>query len=626
MMQFQSQTPTQSPFTALLRKDIRLASQLMLPALGIVAALAVFVAVLPLLGLDAMRSFNVKQETALLQRLEILFPILLGMAIVVPGWIAVALTFGDAQRRGSTLVSMLPVASRTKWISKLIVAIACTMLFAAFTISVAYANPGPEAFIFNDILQSRALGITDVGSVAELTHRFISNNIAWALGIGIAVQLLGMCSGFATAAFTRSPVTAYVLAIGLPIAALLTIVALDWLVGRSAYFLFTTSTAAIRVELGIDFDESQTFRNWVRAYEDLRQIVCLVTLLLCALFCAWRGRGRVAGHGDSTRGNRRTLASCIATILFAVLIVNSIMTVQISSYYSKFTTELRKQGEHEAQAQLKSTAELVDESRNFTRQFRNTQQWEQILLYDYMAFRSTTSDRSFHPYRPDEPARGSLLDYYALARRLETRPEEVIDAFRAIMHDSAGRELDQRFYAADNIGPEAVIGVALRALVDAATPCERLLAIEELGARIDLEQIGLKMVRQMAVMPISFSDLPPFAFRETDMQFPTCGYRARAIVLVTALRRHCASAPPRASEAMTEALAEFGIDDTTLDKCRAILEAPLLESWEPLEREAAGKGEGVLKRLSQLKDCLDCNGSAFFKRAETDPAYLITDR
>ena len=600
MMQFQSKTPTQGPFVALLRKDIRLACQLVLPALGIVAALAVFVAVLPLLGLDAMRSFNIKQETALLQRLEILFPILLGMAIVVPGWIAVALTFGDAQRRGSTLVSMLPVASRTKWISKLIVAIACTMLFAAFTISAAYANPGPEAFIFE--------------------------NIAWALGIGIAVQLLGICSGFATAAFTRSTVAAYVLAIGLPIAALLTIVALNWLVGRSALFLFTTSTAAIRVELGIDFDESQTFRNWVRAHEDLRQIGCLVTLLLCALFCAWRGRGRVAGHGDSTRGNRRTLASCIATILFAVLIVNSIMTVQISSDYSKWTTEVRKQREHEAQAQLKSTAELVDESRNFTRQFRNTQQCEQIFLYDYMAFRSTTSDTSFHPYRPDEPARGSLLDYYALMRRFETRPEEVIDAFRAIMHDSVERELDQRFFAADNIGPEAVIGVALRALVDAATPCEQLLAIEELGARIDLEQIGLEMGRQMAVMPISFSDLPPFAFRETDMQFPTCGYRARAIVLVTALRRHCASAPPRASEAMTEALAEFGIDDATLDKCRAILEAPLLESWEPLEREAAGKGEGVLKRLSQLKDCLDCNGSAFFKPAETDPAYLIADR
>ena len=599
MMQFQSKTPTQGPFVALLRKDIRLACQLVLPALGIVAALAVFVAVLPLLGLDAMRSFNIKQETALLQRLEILFPILLGMAIVVPGWIAVALTFGDAQRRGSTLVSMLPVASRTKWISKLIVAIACTMLFAAFTISAAYANPGPEAFIFE--------------------------NIAWALGIGIAVQLLGICSGFATAAFTRSTVAAYVLAIGLPIAALLTIVALNWLVGRSALFLFTTSTAAIRVELGIDFDESQTFRNWVRAHEDLRQIGCLVTLLLCALFCAWRGRGRVAGHGDSTRGNRRTLASCIATILFAVLIVNSIMTVQISSDYSKWTTEVRKQREHEAQAQLKSTAELVDESRNFTRQFRNTQQCEQIFLYDYMAFRSTTSDTSFHPYRPDEPARGSLLDYYALMRRFETRPEEVIDAFRAIMHDSVERELDQRFFAADNIGPEAVIGVALRALVDAATPCEQLLAIEELGARIDLEQIGLEMGRQMAVMPISFSDLPPFAFRETDMQFPTCGYRARAIVLVTALRRHCASAPPRASEAMTEALAEFGIDDATLDKCRAILEAPLPVSWELLERKAA-ESDHLLKRLSQLKDCLDCNGSAFFKPAETDPAYLIADR
>ncbi len=598
MMHSQSQTRTQSPFVALLRKDIRLASQLMLPALGIVAALAVFVAVLPLLGLDAMRSFNVKQETALLQRLEILFPILLGMAIVVPGWIAVTLTFGDAQRRGSTLVSMLPVASRTKWISKLIVAIACTMLFAAFTISAAYANPGPEAFYFE--------------------------NIAWALGIGVAVQLLGMCSGFATAAFTRSTVAAYVLAIGLPIAALLTIVALNWLVGRSALFLFTTSTAAIRVELGLDFDESQTFRNWVRAHEDLRLIVCLVTLLLCALFCAWRGRGRVAGHGDSTRGSRRTLAWCIATILFAVLIVNSIMTVQISSYYSKFTTELRKQGEHEAQAQLKSTAELVDESMNFARRFRNTQQCEQILLYDYMAFRSTTSDRSLHPYRPDEPARGSVLDYYALMRRLETRPEEVIDAFRAIMHDSAGRELDQRFYAADNIGPEAVIAVALRALVDAPTPCEQLLATEELGARIDLEQMGLEMVRQMAVMPISFSDLPPFAFRETDMQIPTCGYRARAIVLVTALRRHCASAPPRAY-AMTEALAEFGIDDATLDKCRAILEAPLPVSWEPLERKAAESGY-VVKRLSQLKDCHDCNGSAFFKPAETDPAYLIADR
>jgi len=77
---------------------------------------------------------------------------------------------------------------------------------------------------------------------------------------------------------------------------------------------------------------------------------------------------------------------------------------------------------------------------------------------------------------------------------------------------------------------------------------------------------------------------------------------------------------------MTEALAEFGIDDATLDKCRAILEAPLLESWEPLEGKAAGGGEHLLKRLSQLKDCLDCNGSVFFKPAETDPAYLIADR
>ena len=597
MMQSQSQTRTQSPFVALLRKDIRLASQLMLPALGIVAALAVFVAVQPLLGVDVMRSFNVKQETALLERLEILFPILLGMAIVVPAWIAVTLTFGDAQRRGSTLVSMLPVASRTKWISKLIVAIACTMLFAAFTISAAYANPAPEAFIFD--------------------------NIAWALGIGIAVQLLGMCSGFATAAFTRSTVAAYVLAIGLPIAALLTIAALDWLIGHSAFFLFTTSTAAIRVELGIDFDESPTFRNWVRTHEDLRQIVCIVTLLLCALFCAWRGRGRVAGHEDSTRGSLRTLAWCIAIILFTVLIGNSIMMVQISSDYSKWTTEVRKQRELDAQAELKSTAELVEELRDFTRQFRNIEQCEQILIYDDMAFRSTISN-VFSYYYPDGPHR----QQDALSRRSETRPEEVIDAFRAIMHDSAGHELDQRFYAADHIGSEAVIGVALRALVDAATPCERLLATEELGHRIDLKQMGLGVVRPMpnGDWQILFSDLPPFAFRETDMQFPTCVYRARAIVLVTALRRHCASAPRHASEAMTKALAEFGIDDATLDKCRAILEAPLLESWEPLEREAAGGGEHLLKRLSQLKDCLDCNGSAFFKPAETDPAYLIADR
>ena len=587
MMHSQSQTRIHSPFAALLQKDIRLASQLMLVALIIVAAIAVFVTVLPLLGV-----VDVNDETPLLQNLlAVLFPTLFFMAIVMPAWIAVALTFGDAQRRGSMLVSMLPVASRTKWISKLIVLIACAMLFAALTISVWYAHPKLEPVTF------------------EL--------IAWAIGIGITAQL----SGFATAAFTRSAVAAYAFQIGLLAAALFTIAALYWLVGRSALFLFTTSTAAIRVELGPRGDESLLLQNWVSAHVYLLQIGCLVTLLLCALFCAWRGRGRVAGHEDSTRGSLRTLAWCIAIILFTVLIGNSIMMVQISSDYSKWTTETRKQRDLDAQAELKSTAELVEELRDFTRQFRNIEQCEQILIYDDMAFRSTISN-VFSYYYPDGPHR----QQDALSRRSETRPEEVIDAFRAIMHDSAGHELDQRFYAADHIGSEAVIGVALRALVDAATPCEQLLATEELGARIDLEQMGIEMVRQMAVMPISYSDLPPFAFRETDMQFPTCGYRARAIVLVTALRRHCASAPPRASEAMTEALAEFGIDDTTLDKCRAILEAPLLESWEPLEREAAGKGEGVLKRLSQLKDCLDCNGSAFFKRAETDPAYLITDR
>ena len=591
MMHSQSQTRIHSPFAALLQKDIRLASQLMLVALIIVAAIAVIVTVLPLLGV-----VDVNDETPLLQNLlAVLFPTLFFMAIVMPAWIAVALTFGDAQRRGSMLVSMLPVASRTKWISKLIVLIACAMLFAALTISVWYAHPQLER------------------------ERVTFKLIAWAIGIGITAQL----SGFATAAFTRSAVAAYAFQIGLLAAALFTIAALYWLVGRSALFLFTTSTAAIRVELGPRGDESLLLQNWVSAHVYLLQIGCLVTLLLCALFCAWRGRGRVAGHEDSTRGSLRTLAWCIAIILFTVLIGNSIMMVQISSDYSKWTTEVRKQRELDAQAELKSTAELVEELRDFTRQFRNIEQCEQILIYDDMAFRSTISN-VFSYYYPDGPHR----QQDALSRRSETRPEEVIDAFRAIMHDSAGHELDQRFYAADHIGSEAVIGVALRALVDAATPCERLLATEELGHRIDLKQMGLGVVRPMpnGDWQILFSDLPPFAFRETDMQFPTCVYRARAIVLVTALRRHCASAPRHASEAMTKALAEFGIDDATLDKCRAILEAPLLESWEPLERKAAGGEEHVLERLNQFKVCLDCNGSTFFNRAETDPVYLIADR
>ena len=591
MMHSQSQTRIHSPFAALLQKDIRLASQLMLVALIIVAAIAVIVTVLPLLGV-----VRLNDDVSLLQNLlAVLFPTFFFMAIVVPAWIAVALTFGDAQRRGSMLVSMLPVASRTKWISKLIVLIACAMLFAALTISVWYAHPQLER------------------------ERVTFKLIAWAIGIGITAQL----SGFATAAFTRSAVAAYAFQIGLLAAALFTIAALYWLVGRSALFLFTTSTAAIRVELGPRGDESLLLQNWVSAHVYLLQIGCLVTLLLCALFCAWRGRGRVAGHEDSTRGSLRTLAWCIAIILFTVLIGNSIMMVQISSDYSKWTTETRKQRELDAQAELKSTAELVEELRDFTRQFRNIEQCEQILIYDDMAFRSTISN-VYSYYYPDGPHR----QQDALSRRSETRPEEVIDAFRAIMHDSAGHELDQRFYAADHIGSEAVIGVALRALVDAATPCERLLATEELGHRIDLKQMGLGVVRPMPMgdWKILFSDLPPFAFRETDMQFPTCVYRARAIVLVTALRRHCASAPRHASEAMTKALAEFGIDDATLDKCRAILEAPLLESWEPLERKAAGGEEHVLERLKQFKVCLDCNGSAFFNRAETDPVYLIADR
>jgi len=598
MMHSQSQTRIHSPFAALLQKDIRLASQLMLTVLIIVAAIAVIVTVLPLLGV-----VRLNDDVSLLQNLlAVLFPTFFFMAIVVPGWIAVALTFGDAQRRGSMLVSMLPVASRTKWISKLIVLIACTMLFAALTISVWYVHPQLER--------------------EQVTFKLI----AWAIGIGLTAQL----SGFATAAFTRSAVAAYAYQIGLLAAALITIIAFDWLVGRSALSLFTTSTAAIRVELGLDFDESSTFRNWFRAHEDLRQIGCLVILLLCALFCAWRGRGRVAGHEDSTRGSLRTLAWCIAIILLTVLIGNSIMMVQISSDYSKWTTELRKQREHQrehdAQAEIKSTAELFEESRNFTCQFRNTEQCEQILLYNNSAFRSITSGGNDF-YRPDEPARGSWLDWFALTRRFETRPEEVIAVCRAIMHDSAGHELDQRFYAADFIGPEAVIGVALRALVDAATPCEGLQATIEIGARIDLRPMGIEVERRtLEGVLISFSDLPPFAFREADMQFPTCVYRARAIMLVTALRRHCASRTPRASEVMAKALAEFGIDDATLDKCRAILEAPLLESWESLERKAAGGEEQVLERLKQFKVCLDCNGSAFFNRAETDPVYLIADR
>ena len=260
MMHSQSQTRIQSPFTALLQKDIRLASQLMLTVLIIVAAIAVIVTVLPLLGVEL-----VNDETSLLQNLlAVLFPTFFFMAIVVPGWIAVALTFGDAQRRGSMLVSMLPVASPTKWISKLIVLIACTMLFAALTISVWYVHPQLER--------------------EQVTFKLI----AWAIGIGLTAQL----SGFATAAFTRSAVAAYAFQIGLLAAALITIIAFDWLVGRSALSLFTTSTAAIRVELGLDFDESSTFRNWFRAHEDLRQIGCLVILLLCALFCTWRGRGR----------------------------------------------------------------------------------------------------------------------------------------------------------------------------------------------------------------------------------------------------------------------------------------------------------------------------------------------
>jgi cell division protein FtsL len=55
MMHSQSQTRIRSPFAALLQKDIRLASQLMLLALIIVAAIAVIVTVLPLLGVVDVR-------------------------------------------------------------------------------------------------------------------------------------------------------------------------------------------------------------------------------------------------------------------------------------------------------------------------------------------------------------------------------------------------------------------------------------------------------------------------------------------------------------------------------------------------------------------------------------------
>lgn len=451
-----------SPGAALHTKDLRLAGGIVVPAIAILAVVALLEFGLP--SLLASTPEKLRLNGAWLMSCTIAL-------VTVPALVAVALGLGDAHRGGELLMATLPVAAGARWRSKLRV------------IALVYA--GFVAILLPSWMPAPAV-----------VHALSLPKLSWIA----AVSVLGVVWGFGAVGFVRATTSAYLLALILPVLALGALLVIWTGFGGICRSLLWTA-----IEFDPTLSADMTVRNIDGRFAADRlqylaqgplAISLFVSMLLSGLWAAWRARAVVEGRHRASRHPWRGIAGL--AVLVAVLGVASTVVTTLAAQsrvgFDVAWNRLLKAGFSRAMAMSPEqlTRASVEVCRNWPCE---DQLWTHSFVWSDRHVAPggflRTSEIFWQPYSgfadPDWHARQGMT--IALRTRLltETDRAAMFAAIQRAAADAATLNFSQRLdlaVLADEFGSEtALVALAARALIDQRDGCEVLRAMEALALR-----------------------------------------------------------------------------------------------------------------------------------------------
>ena len=598
-------------FAALLRKDLRLATIIVLPSLAVLALLSLVAAIAPLLGEDAMSTLGLiaLEERGVLSRIGAFataFWIISTFACVLS---AVAVAGGDSSGRARHLLPILPVSSRMAYASK---ACACALVIAGFL-----CITGAVQSMSGDATLAQSGPIFGYGLL-------VANGVVWAFVAPLVARTFG-------GAFVVTIVTPMLLFLACSVVGeAIAYFALKWtLIARDAAPWFGDGSLAEAGGFGFEFSMMIRNRAWTCS---------AVVVLVAGLWWAWHARKAVL-CARSVRGvTRRGVVRGVACLFSAAGCSSVGAAAVVWNENPAISRALAAAGTYES--------------------FRSMPVGEIVRMWGgYWAFvdsnRATLFDRSdkrhgfearFWPVATQDgpPSVGSLDPDELIARKLVTRavgerlasdPEGVRAAARALLDDETPRSPIEQVRLAELIGPRTRASVLLRRLAEDRGSEE---------TRVDLIMLLTPSLSMLAPQWDNMSKwrgqpgewlggvdqhawgLAPFRIDcgGGPKSCPMASARAEAVVFVTALEKRI--------EDGTFELVDARSPHDRLSVGKAVLRA-VRHALEPSFPKLA---DGMLAESPWLKDAtrapsvtddqsLYLPASLLFDRNETDASYLL---
>ena len=626
-----------SALFVLLKKDARLVLPVLVPALFILGALCIVMAVAPLAKIVIGSLFWI-DRSSMWTRIAALAPLFLIVLSVLPAWSACAIVMGDVTRGGALLSTMMPVADRTKWLSKFLVLSAVVALLAALCFIIISINA-------SDPLRGQCITLFGVDRWGGRVFESDSRALLILIGLSVGAALWSA----AIAAFAP-PRSAYLLALTVPLLVALAVFGLSELFASSARAIAFAITGfepkfALPSESELGFIRL-TPQNFELAAGEFRPAISAMWVIALGALCLWHARGVIAQHRARVSSAWRRGVSLTALIVAGGVVTAAVPAAVVMRDWTPYIPAMRAQQFGYEQGCAMTTKELVAASLTNTRLVEDEQECQRLLDFDLFGRRWQNGPQGyffgawltlrthFTPERPEESVGLNL----ALQERMSSDPSraELVRAFHAVINDSSQFSLHQRLEAAREVSTLASFELAARILVESASPCARLLAIDYL-AQVD----GMRPRNSFVASVDGIGDglgegLPRFRFGG-EARSLQCTHRASAIVSLEILRRHVAGiAQQHAIYAAKRDDGTLGwngptIDLATIAKAREVLEQPIFElrasylAEQARQRELhASAGAAAFTADGQPDfDCLECRGSDLFDPAATDPAYLL---
>ena len=586
---------SRSPFLALYLKDLRFSAIVAVPGLVLLAAIVAFYAFLPLLGSDAMHAagLSIWNRVNIVDRIGMVAPVVWPISTLVVVLSTVVIAGGDCCGRARHLLPVLPVASGLAYASKLCAVATVLAIYLAIALAIQTTSKqlvGDEIGLYAAAL---ALGLIWAFAAPLFARNFSGACVATAIAPILLFVVCGMVAGFVAPLLLSGALSSFDAA--------------RWY-SKQPYL--TTELQPL------DIKPVQA-SMWISA---------AIVVAGVGLWASWTARPIVLCGRTPPRLGFRRIARFAAVALLAVVV--STLTTAVAAWrkdslIAPAVRMARFYREFSALTTVQLVESYVQTRGSIPSAVLPRRQGELPIWWDVL--------NAIYPWRDGNSYGQQLAGVLTVAcwERLVSDPETMVKAARSIVEDRAGRKIGLRLAAAELIGNQTELAVALRGLGEETTDLERAMLVvvvsnnrRLLGPDVQGPSVPTEsQPKRSHLYGFEGWELAPFGMLDFSLEqpYPAVLQRACAAVTLAYAAKRARGGPivlanPRSEGARVE------IDAETIRRARIALERPFPE---------LAKQAGAIERrpvdVAQYTDneTLFLRTSELFDRDRTDPSYLL---